>query len=122
MQKKVTCGSDGQFYQDFYKIIKQSEKQDDLQNIIIEMKSSFHEYAKYVKCQKPLANERFAGSNSSGDKCIGVNSRASKGNLLEAINMSLNVFETLYIDCNLEETNCSALVITPSTGVFEVSV
>ena len=63
---------------------------------------------------------RFAGNST--DKFIGENSRASKGNLLEAINMSLNVFETLYIDCNLEETNCSALVITPSTGVFEVSV
>ena len=30
------------------------------------------------------------------------------------------VFETLYIDCNLEETNSTALIVTPSTGVFEV--
>ena len=59
MRKKVVCGQDGQCYQDFYKIIKQSEKQDDLQNIIIEMKSSFHEYAEYVKCQQPLTNGRY---------------------------------------------------------------
>lgn len=30
------------------------------------------------------------------------------------------MFEKNYIDCNLEETNCTTLVITPSTGVFEV--
>ena len=30
------------------------------------------------------------------------------------------VFEKNYIDCNLEETNCTTLIITPSTGVFEV--
>ena len=30
------------------------------------------------------------------------------------------MFEKNYIDCNLEETNCTTLIITPSTGVFEV--
>jgi len=30
------------------------------------------------------------------------------------------VFEKSYINCNLEETNCTTLIITPGSGVFEV--
>ena len=36
-----------------------------------------------------------------------------------AILIIFSVFEK-NIDCNLEETNCTTLIITPSTGVFEV--
>ncbi|XP_057295818.1 GATOR complex protein DEPDC5-like isoform X1 [Hydractinia symbiolongicarpus] len=117
MQREVSCSRDGRFYQDFYKIIRQSEKQDNLQNVILDLKRSFHGYPHYVGCQQPLTDDR---KDKVSPKGLGRNSRASEGNLLEAINLSLTVFEKHYIDCNLEETNCTTLIITPSTGVFEV--
>ncbi|XP_065647417.1 GATOR1 complex protein DEPDC5 isoform X3 [Hydra vulgaris] len=109
--------ADGRLCKDFYKIILQSEKQDNLKNVILDLKRSFNGYLHYVDCQQQLMH-------SKGEKLpkgLGYNSYAAEGNLLEAINLSLNVFEKQYIDRNLEETNCTTLIISPSTGVFEVA-
>ena len=78
--------ADGRLYKDFYKIILQSEKQDNLQNVILDLKRSFHGYLHYVDCQQQLMY-------CKGDKLpkgLGYNSYAAEGNLLEAINLSLN--------------------------------
>jgi len=45
----------------------------------------------------------------------GRNSISSEGNFLEAINMSLNVFERHYVDRNLDRTGQIVLCITPGT-------
>ena len=90
MQKEVLCSVDGRYYRDFYKIIKQSEKQQDLQNIILEMKKSFHGYPLNVDCQQPFTDEKQNNTTNVNPKGLGTNSRAEQGNLLEAINLSLN--------------------------------
>lgn len=41
------------------------------------------------------------------------NSTASEGNFLEAINMSLNVFDKHYIDRNFDRTGQIVICITP---------
>ena len=88
LQSEVLRSHDGRFYQDFYKVIRQSEKQDNLQNVILDLKRSFHGYPLHVNCRQPFTDEK---NHSAVDpKGLGVNSRAAEGNLLEAINLSLN--------------------------------
>lgn len=87
LQNLVLRGHDGRFYQDFYKVLLQSEKQGNLQNIILDLKRSFNGYPLYVNCRQPFSEEKNQGSSAKG---LGENSRAAEGNLLEAINLSLN--------------------------------
>ena len=84
IQSEVSCGQDGRFYQDFYKVIRQSEKHDNLENVILDLKSSFHGYPLYVGCKQPFSDDK------TNPKGIGINSRANEGNFLQAINLSLN--------------------------------
>lgn len=50
----------------------------------------------------------------------GSNSSAAQGNILEAINIALNPFDKHYIDRDLSRTGLSIVIITPSTGIFQV--
>ena len=84
LQSEVSSSHDGRFYQDFYKVIRQSEKHDNLQNVILDLKSSFHGYPLYVGCKQPFSEDK------TSPKGIGINSRANEGNILQAINLSLN--------------------------------
>lgn len=47
--------------------------------------------------------------------------RASDGNLLEAMNLSLDALGRHYIDRSFTRTGLSLLVVTPGTGVFHVT-
>ncbi len=47
-------------------------------------------------------------------------SLAVDGNILEAINASLNLLEKHYIDRDLTRTGNSIVVISPGTGIFKV--
>lgn len=47
--------------------------------------------------------------------------KASDGNLLEAMNLSLDALGRHYIDRSFTRTGLSLLVVTPGTGVFHVS-
>ena len=49
-----------------------------------------------------------------------IPSSSKQGNLLEAINATLNVQDKHYMDRDLERTGNSMVVITPGTGVFNV--
>jgi L-lactate permease len=49
-----------------------------------------------------------------------VPSKASRGNFLEAINVTLNVLEKHYMDRDLARTGNSIVMISPCTGVMEV--
>lgn len=45
----------------------------------------------------------------------GYNSSSSEGNFLEAMNMSLNVFEKHYTDRNFDRTGQLVMCITPGS-------
>ena len=47
-------------------------------------------------------------------------STASQGNVLEAINITLNLLQLHYIDRDLQRTGNSIVIITPGNGVFEI--
>jgi hypothetical protein len=47
---------------------------------------------------------------------------ADHGNLLEAVNLSLNVFDRHHVDRVFQRSGLGILVISPTGGVYEVSV
>eukprot|EP00794_Sanderia_malayensis_P014226 gene14226-15709_t len=110
MQCSIIKGYDGRFYQDFFKMIINSANIDNWKEIAITLKTSFSNYLNWIGCEDEISDDLVEGRNS----------RASDGNMLEALNLSLNVFETFFIDVNLERTNSTVMIITPGSGVFDV--
>ena len=80
MQSNVTKKPKGKFYQDFYKVIINSEHIDDWNSVAVKLKTNFNSYLSWVGCD----------SEKSKNQPIGINSRSIDGNMLEAVNVSLN--------------------------------
>ena len=102
----------GRFYEDFYRVAIQNERNDDWSTILVQLRRLFSSYEKTVLKfhEKP------------GDLKIpaATNSTAAQGNFLEVLNISLNVFEKHYLDRSFDRTGQLSVVITPGVGVFEV--
>ena len=80
MQSSVTKKPKGKFYQDFYKVITNSEHIDDWNLVAVKLKTNFNNYLNWVGCD----------SEKLRNQPLGKNSRSLDGNVLEAINVSLN--------------------------------
>nr|XP_026695007.1 GATOR complex protein DEPDC5-like isoform X2 [Ciona intestinalis] len=94
-----------QLYMDFYKCVVQTERLEDCTSLITTLKRLFNKYEKLTEL----------------DGCPkGINSTSSEGNFLEAINLSLNVFEQHHINRNFDRTGQIVVCITPGVGVFDV--
>jgi len=103
----VHVDSDGRMYEDHYKIVLDNETNADWDSLILTLKKEFVKYPTSVKWNLTLGNER-------------IPSTASQGNVLEAINITLNLLHLHYIDRDLHRTGNSIVVITPGSGVFEI--
>lgn len=79
MRSSVAKGVDGRFHQDFYKAIINSEPVSDWKQIAMLLKTNFNNYLSWVGCDGIVQ-----------DQPVGTNSRSSDGNVLEALNISLN--------------------------------
>lgn len=102
----VHMDSDGRMFEDHYKIVLQNETNAG-DELIHRMKREFVRYPKGVKWNLSLGSER-------------TPSTASQGNVLEAINITLNLLQLHYIDRDLQRTGNSIVIITPGNGVFEI--
>lgn len=102
----VQVDSDGRMFVDHYKIVVENEMNAG-DNLIHKMKQEFVNYPKEVKWDLTRGNER-------------TPSTASQGNILEAINITLNLLHLHFIDRDLHRTGNSIVVITPGNGVFEI--
>ena len=80
MQSCVTKMPKGKFYQDFYKVIINSEHIDDWNLVAMKLKTNFNSYLSWVGCD----------SEKLKNQPLGSNSRSTDGNVLEALNVSLN--------------------------------
>ncbi|XP_069071195.1 GATOR1 complex protein DEPDC5 isoform X2 [Pleurodeles waltl] len=96
------------FYEDFYKVVVQSERREDWTSLLVTIKKLFIQYPVLV---------RLKGAEGFPP---GHNSTSAQGNYLEAINISFNVFDKHYINRNFDRTGQMSVVITPGVGVFEV--
>lgn len=99
--------SDGRMFVDHYKIVLENEKNITNTHLIYRMKKEFMALPHQLKWNLEKDHER-------------TPSTASQGNVLEAINITLNLLHLHYIDRDLNRTGNSIVVITPGNGVFEI--
>jgi hypothetical protein len=103
----VHTNSDGRMYCDNYKIVLNNETKADWNSLIYRMKQAFVNYPREVKWDLTPGMER-------------IPSTAGQGNILEAINMTLNLLHLHFIDRDLHRTGNSIVIMTAGNGVFEV--
>jgi len=97
----------GKGYEDHYKMVIENETTPKWDSLIYKIKKAFVRYPIEV------------GWHLSA-KAGRVPSTASQGNLLEAINITLNLLSLHYADRDLHRTGNSIVVISAGSGVFEV--
>lgn len=101
---------DGRLYEDHYKLVIENETRADWSQLIQEIKKAFISYPVEV------------GWNLSPDPELGrVPSTAAQGNLLEAINITLNLLQFHYMDRDLHRVGNSIVIVSAGCGVFEVN-
>ncbi|XP_067645950.1 GATOR complex protein Iml1 isoform X6 [Eurosta solidaginis] len=101
----------GRFYEDFYRVAIQNERNEDWCTVLTQLRKLFTSYESTVL----RYHER-----ESLHIPTATNSTAPQGNFLEVLNISLNTFEKHYLDRTFDRTGQLSVVITPGVGVFEV--
>ncbi|KAJ2741700.1 vacuolar membrane-associated protein iml1, partial [Coemansia sp. BCRC 34301] len=100
----------GRYYRDYYKVIADMEVRPDWSVFLPDILAEFSSYRRDIQ----------EISTSRGRRLRGDLSRASEGNILEAINLGINSFASHHVDRDLARTGLSTIVVTPSFGVFDV--
>jgi DEP domain-containing protein 5 len=101
----------GRFFEDFYRVAIQNERNDDWSTILVQLRRLFTSYKDTVLKYHERPGEVIPHA---------TNSTAAQGNFLEVLNISLNVFEKHFLDRSFDRTGQLSVVITPGVGVFEV--
>jgi hypothetical protein len=114
-------------YQDFYKIVLDNCTYTDKTLFIRSMKKEFWDFPRILnwrmnkeKLKQLYNNNRDVSSSSSPEDYYAVPSGSSGGNVLEAINTTLNVLSKHFMDRDLERTGNSIVMISAGVGFFEV--
>ena len=98
----------GRQYEDHFRIIVENERTPDWDSLVVRFKEAFIRYPSEVGWNLKLGDEARRPSS------------ASQGNVLEAINVTLNLLQYHYLDRDLHRTGNSIVVISASSGIFEV--
>ena len=115
-------------YKDFYRVLISDMSSGSWNDILVNLKADFKTFLRDVSIRKTIPTGRIIypqeGPVESDPEPIdlisGYPTCASKGNILEAINVASSQFSGDYIDRDLVRTGLSIIVVTPGTGVFEV--
>jgi hypothetical protein len=99
----------GRHYEDHCRIVIENETRANWDTLILKMRQAFWDYPSQV------------GWNLSTGEAGRWPSTAGQGNLLEAINVTLNLLQYHYLDRDLHRTGNSIVVVSAGNGVFEVS-
>lgn len=113
---------------DFYRVVASDMASLESASILDRLKREFLVFMRDVSTRKPdigdyapLGLGLSAASAVLPDLVIaGQPTAASRGNVLEAINLASSQFSSDYIDRDLVRTGVSVVVVSPGTGVFEV--
>jgi hypothetical protein len=103
-------------YQDFYKVIidnqeiKKDSKGKEWESLRVKLKEEINLFAARVKW----------GEVDEATGLRGLPSTAAEGNVLEAMNLAINVFDKHYIDRDLKRTGLGVVVFTAGNGVLIV--
>ena len=114
--------------QDFYRVLVSDMTSGQWGIILAELKREFRVFLRDVTIRSAILKDGVPLNNRKSDHPMdssyeNINGRptvASRGNILEAINLASSQFSGDYIDRDLVRTGLSIIVITPGTGVFEV--
>ena len=106
-EQQDTSAGEGRGYEDHYKMVIENETRADWASLVYRIKKAFVRYPIEVGWHLNAKAGR-------------VPSTASQGNLLEAINITLNLLSLHYADRDLHRTGNSVVVISAGSGVFEV--
>lgn len=112
--------SKGRQYRDFFKIILDNETKKDWLPVLSLLKKEFRNYPEHIGWCSPEQTPHSELPEQSKQPALAVNSSASEGNMLEAINLALNEFDKHYIDRDLTHTGQNILLISAGSGFFEV--
>lgn len=115
-------------YKDFYRVVVSDMPSTECSDILSQLKKEFKVFLRDVSIRKPTSQDHIslgtgltAASADLPDHVIaGRPSAATRGNILEAIDLASSHFSSDYIDRDLIRTGVSIAVITPGTGLFEV--
>ena len=98
----------GRFYEDHFRIVLENETCPDWHSLIFQIKQAFVRYPLEVRW------------TLTQDETARRPSMASHGNVLEAINVTLNLLQFHYLDRDLQRTGNSIVIVSAGNGVFEV--
>lgn len=134
LQRLNSKKSDGPFididekatYRDFYRVVVTDMASGQWTTILNELKKDFRVFLRDITLHQPQEHNVSEGSaeleavKDTRTRICGQPTSALRGNILEAINIASSQFASDYIDRDLVRTGISIIVISPSTGVFEV--
>ena len=114
---------------DFYQVVVSDMASIDSESILERLKHEFLVFLKDVSTCKPALGEYVplgtglsaATTTTPKEVVRGQPTTASRGNILEAINLASSQFSADYIDRDLIRTGVSIVLISPGTGLFEVN-
>ncbi|KAK1936539.1 DEP domain-containing protein [Phytophthora citrophthora] len=122
----VGVDEDGRHYQDFYKLVAFDSIITDVQPLLVKLKEEMNAFPRECGWRSPA--DFYVSSFSPAELLQddpgprpGVPSNARDGNLLEAVNLVLNIFEKHHIDRDLSRSGQSVVLITPGNGIFSVN-
>jgi len=98
----------GRLYEDHFRIVVENATCADWDSLIVQIKEAFVKYP--IELGWKLSTGEDARRPSS----------ASQGNVLEAINVTLNLLQYHYLDRDLQRTGNSIVIVSAGNGVFEV--
>ncbi|RLN02384.1 hypothetical protein BBJ28_00024775, partial [Nothophytophthora sp. Chile5] len=122
----IGVDEDGRHYQDFYKVVVFDSLVTDVQPLLVKLKQEMNAFPRACGWRSPadFYVSSFSPAVPTGDDSgprLGVPSNARDGNLLEAVNLVLNIFEKHHIDRDLSRSGQSVVLITPGNGIFSVN-
>ena len=140
-RNSINVSSDGRIYEDVFQTVVENECLSDWSSLIIRLKRAVLTFASVANWKCPSLPKDNSEDNSAstggssvppskpetahakqldGKELVGLPSSAASGNVLEALNLTLNVFEKHHMDRDLARTGQSVVLITAGTGVFRV--
>ena len=100
----------GRYYEDHFRVVLENETCTDWHALVVRIKEAFVRYPFEV-----------GWSLQSNHEWLRRPSTASHGNVLEAVNVTLNLLQFHYLDRDLQRTGNSIVVVSAGNGVFEVN-
>lgn len=115
-------------WQDFYRVVVSDMASGEWTEILNQLKREFKVFLRDISIRKPVIEDYTPLGSSSSPASLdspkhvisGTPSAATRGNVLEAINLASAQFSADYVDRDLVRTGVSIVVISPGAGLFEV--